>query len=87
MALVIVLFYFAPSMIAVIRRRCDAMAIMAINLYLGWTGIGWLIAAVCALTPISKQKRVEKTAPGRCGAMLVRSRHEALGSATPRHAS
>jgi hypothetical protein len=78
MGLVIVLLYFAPSMISVIRRRCDAMAIMAINLYFGWTGIGWLIAAACALTSSCKEKHVEKTAPVRCGAMLVRSRHKRL---------
>lgn len=62
MGLVTVLIYFSPSIIAVIRRRCDAMAIITINLYLGWTGIGWLIVAGSALTSNSKDKRIEKPA-------------------------
>lgn len=66
MDVVIVLLYFAPSTVAVIRRRSDAMAIMAINLYLGWTGIGWLVAAGSALTSRPKEKHVETTALVRC---------------------
>jgi hypothetical protein len=38
-----VLVYFLPSIIAVVRR-VDSPSVLAINLLLGWTGIGWIVA-------------------------------------------
>lgn len=41
-------FYFLPSIIA--WNKKDSGAIIAINLFLGWTFIGWIIALIWALT-------------------------------------
>ncbi len=43
-------FYFLPFAIALIRRRHNTVAIFALNLLLGWTLIGWVVALVWSLT-------------------------------------
>lgn len=44
--------YFVPSFIAWKRDHHQAPTIMFINLFLGWTGIGWIIAAAMALSAV-----------------------------------
>jgi hypothetical protein len=41
--------YFLPSIIAFARSKRDAGSILILNLLLGWTAIGWVIALVWAL--------------------------------------
>lgn len=41
--------YFLPSIIAIARSKRDTTAILVLNLLLGWTAIGWVIALVWAL--------------------------------------
>jgi hypothetical protein len=43
------LFYFLPFAIAFNRRRANTGAIFALNLFLGWSLIGWVVALVWAL--------------------------------------
>ncbi len=43
------LFYFLPSILAAARSKRDLASIFVLNLLLGWTAIGWVIALVCAL--------------------------------------
>lgn len=43
------LFYFLPSIIAAARSMRDLVSIFVLNLLLGWTAIGWVIALVWAL--------------------------------------
>jgi len=43
------LFYFLPFAIAFNRKRANTGAIFALNLFLGWSLIGWVIALVWAL--------------------------------------
>jgi hypothetical protein len=47
---VVLLFYFMPSIVAWSRRRPNRGAVFALNLFLGWTLVGWVIALVWALT-------------------------------------
>ena len=42
--------YFAPFWIALLRRHPDSSAIAGLNLLLGWTVIGWLLAMAWALS-------------------------------------
>lgn len=44
-----VAIYFLPTMIAVLCQRRNTVAIAALNLLLGWTALGWIIALVWAL--------------------------------------
>lgn len=41
--------YFLPSLIAAARHTHNTAGIFLLNLFLGWTGIGWIIAFVMAL--------------------------------------
>lgn len=41
--------YFLPSLIAVARHTHNATGIFLINLFLGWTGIGWVAALLMAI--------------------------------------
>ncbi len=40
--------YFLPTYVALHRRRDQAMAIYAVNLCLGWTILGWILAILWA---------------------------------------
>ncbi len=42
--------YFLPSIIAYSRKHRNAGAITVLNLFLGWTLIGWIIAIVWSAT-------------------------------------
>jgi len=46
---VLSLFYFLPFAIAFHKKRANTGAIFALNLFLGWSLIGWLVALVWAL--------------------------------------
>jgi hypothetical protein len=41
--------YFLPAIIAFARSKRDAVSILVLNLFLGWTAIGWVVALVWAL--------------------------------------
>ena len=41
--------YFLPSIIALARNKRDTTSILLLNLFLGWTAIGWIIALVWAV--------------------------------------
>jgi ABC-type sugar transport system permease subunit len=49
------LFYFLPFAIAFNGKRANTGAIFALNLFLGWSLIGWVIALVWAL----KEEKVD----------------------------
>ena len=55
-ALGLLLFYFAPTIVAGLRKHHNAMAIGALNLLLGWTVIGWIAALVWALTAVRRRE-------------------------------
>ena len=42
--LIVVVLYFLPSIIAIVRRRKNVAAICAVNLLLGLTVLGWIVA-------------------------------------------
>jgi heme/copper-type cytochrome/quinol oxidase subunit 3 len=48
--LILFVIYFVPSFIAKSRDHHNAGAIFALNLFLGWTFIGWVASLVWALT-------------------------------------
>jgi len=41
--------YFLPAIIAFARSKRDSAAILILNLLLGWTAIGWVIALVWSI--------------------------------------
>jgi hypothetical protein len=46
--LLVLLLYPLPSFVAALRKQNAALDIMIINLWLGWTIIGWIVALVWA---------------------------------------
>jgi hypothetical protein len=42
--------YFLPAIIAAVRHTRNATAILLLNIFLGWTLIGWVVAFVMALS-------------------------------------
>lgn len=49
------LFYFLPAFIAGMRGHQNAAAIFVLNLFLGWTFIGWVVALVWAFTAVERR--------------------------------
>ena len=43
---VIVSIYFFPTIVAVMRSHNNTLSIFVLNLFLGWTFIGWVVALV-----------------------------------------
>jgi hypothetical protein len=41
-----VAIYFLPTILAVLRHHRNALAVFLVNLFLGWTFIGWVAALV-----------------------------------------
>lgn len=41
--------YLAPFAVAVCREQKDTGAIFVLNLFLGWTFLGWIIALIWAV--------------------------------------
>lgn len=55
--------YLLPSIIAAARKHHQTLAILLLNIFLGWTFIGWVAALVWAATAVAR-RNVE----GRVGA-------------------
>ena len=49
--------YFVPTIIASSRNHRNAGAIVALNIFAGWTFIGWVAALVWACTNNVEKKR------------------------------
>jgi hypothetical protein len=41
--------YWLPTIVAVVRHAPSALGVAALNFFLGWTVIGWIMALVWAL--------------------------------------
>jgi hypothetical protein len=41
--------YFLPAIIAAARRTHNATGILLMNLFLGWTVVGWFVALLMAI--------------------------------------
>lgn len=61
--------YLIPTGVAMLRNHHNAGAIFALNLFLGWTVIGWVGALVWSLTspPPAQQQVVVNVQPGAAG--------------------
>lgn len=54
--------YLLPTTIAIIRRRTNTGAIFVLNLFLGWTLVGWVVALVWAVaTDQQNQKQTTQS--------------------------
>lgn len=52
---VVLAVYFVPTLVAIKREHHNLGAIIALNVLLGWTLLGWVAALVWALTVVQKR--------------------------------
>jgi uncharacterized membrane protein YqaE (UPF0057 family) len=52
----IIAAYILPSIVACVRRHKNESAIIVLNLFLGWTFVGWVAALVWAVSYIERPK-------------------------------
>ena len=73
LVIVVLLLYFLPAVVASARRHNQRVAIFWLNLFLGWTFLGWIAAFVWAFTnPLLSQ------ANGASGSLAVARRPSAM---------
>ena len=72
--LIVLTFYFLPFLIALMRARPNTGAIFILNLFLGWTLVGWVVALVWAVSTNDPPKptQVVVNAPAAAAAAVVR---------------
>jgi len=51
------LLYLLPTFIAAVRRHRNSYAIFGVNLLLGWTAVGWLVALVWSFVGAARDQR------------------------------
>lgn len=61
--IVLAALYLLPTVVALLRLRHNTMAIFALNLFLGWSLVGWVLALVWALSSAAPPAVVAAPAP------------------------
>ena len=88
MAIVMIALYFVPTIVALSRDMPNKGSTIAINVFLGWTVVGWVVALAMALgdpTPRGAQVIVQNNlVSGNMGNPMIAppmsSRHPQAGS-------
>ena len=57
--LLAVFVYFLPTFVAAMRGHQNAAAIFVLNLFLGWSFVGWVVALVWSFTAVEPRGRRE----------------------------
>ncbi len=52
--LALLVLYFLPGLIASRRKHPQLNSIVAVNIFLGWTLVGWVVALAMSLSAIKK---------------------------------
>ena len=55
--LLLLVGYFLPFIIALARKHVDSTAIFVLNLFLGWTFFGWVVALVWAVKKFNSNSK------------------------------
>ena len=55
--IVFLFLYFIPTIVAFSRGHHNAGSILVINLFFGWTGIGWIVSLAMALSHVQRTGR------------------------------
>ncbi len=53
--IILAVVYFAPGMIASRRQHHNKGTIWVLNLFFGWTLLGWVLVFIWACTPVRKE--------------------------------
>jgi hypothetical protein len=52
--LLLLAFYWLPTVIAFRRGHPNCWPVAVVNLFTGWTGIGWVVALVWSVTAVRR---------------------------------
>ncbi|MBT3304870.1 MAG: superinfection immunity protein [Alphaproteobacteria bacterium] len=58
-----VFIYFIPWVCAVLREHPQKVAIFILNLFLGWTFLGWVVALIWAFIVVQKPTKSTRSLP------------------------
>ena len=58
--LIIFFFYFLPTIVANSKDHTKVNSIVIVNLFLGWTVIGWIVCLAWAFSEDGKNKNTQK---------------------------
>jgi Superinfection immunity protein len=50
--LIATLIYFLPAIIAFARHHQSRVAILLVNFFFGWSGLGWIVAFIWSLSAV-----------------------------------
>lgn len=56
--ILVVVGYFVPTLVAYGRKVSSVGSIVVVNVFLGWTLIGWVVALAMAARSVQKPERV-----------------------------
>jgi hypothetical protein len=51
---VVLILYFIPSIVAASRQHPNRVPVFVLNIFLGWTLVGWVVALCWSLTAQTK---------------------------------
>jgi hypothetical protein len=71
--------YFLPTIIAIARKKTNLPGILLVNLLLGWSVIGWIVALVWAVST----ERVDQVSPAPMFSMAQPARRFCSRCGTP----
>jgi hypothetical protein len=54
--IICVLLYFVPTVIACARNHHNQTPVMLVNLFFGWTFLGWIIALIWASSAVREPR-------------------------------
>lgn len=49
--------YFVPTFVAIVKKRDNLQTISLVNILLGWTIVGWVVALIWAIGPRDRDSR------------------------------
>lgn len=59
-AVILLAVYFIPTFIAFVRGHDHRMVILLLNLFLGWTAIGWIFALIWSVLSTRKMREGQR---------------------------
>lgn len=55
--LIALLLYLLPTIVGLLRNHQQAAVIFIVNLFLGWTFIGWVVALAMSMSSVRIERR------------------------------
>ena len=53
--------YFFPTIVAFVKKKANKSAILVLNIFLGWTLVGWVVALVWAVSEEQRTVVLQQT--------------------------